>query len=90
MLGVPERSEFSSFVQNGHVGRNGAFLRMPQVRADLHDQCRHVIQQALGRKDLTGIDRQQIQETFEPARGQRPVLDAHAFRNDVAECGQNH
>jgi len=54
---VTERPEFAGFVQNRGVGRNRGFFRVPQVGADLEDQRRHVVQQAVGRKDLSRIDR---------------------------------
>jgi hypothetical protein len=56
-LGVTERPELPGFVQNRSVGRNRAFFRVPQVRADLEDQRRHVVQQAFRREDLTRIHR---------------------------------
>ena len=56
-LGVTERPEFPGLVQNRGVRRNRAFFRVPQVRADLEDQCRYVVQQAFGREDLTRIHR---------------------------------
>ena len=56
-LRVSERPQFAGFVQNRGVGRNRAFFRVPQVRADLEDQRRHVVQQTFRRKDLTRIHR---------------------------------
>jgi hypothetical protein len=56
-LGVTKRPEFPGFVQNRGIGRNRVFFRVPQVRANLEDQRRHVVQQAFRREDVTRIHR---------------------------------
>ena len=75
-LAVPERAELARLVENRGVGGNRAILGVAQILADLDDQRRDVIEQALGREDVAGFDRQQIEQPLEPARGQRAMLDA--------------
>jgi len=49
-----------------------------------------MIEQALSRKDLTGVHRDEIEQPLEPARGQRPMLALHARTNEVAEVRDDH
>ena len=56
------------------VGGNGLGLGRLQVVADVDDQRRNVIEQAVAREDFIRLDRQQVVETREPPRRQQRVL----------------
>lgn len=90
VLRVPQRAELARLLQDPRVGDNRIRFRMPEIRADLQDQVGDVVEQALCRKDISSVHRQQVHQALEPARGEHVMFRAHPLRNDVAELRRDH
>ena len=86
---MAERTQFAGLFQDRRVRRDGFPLRPTQVAADLEYQGRHMIQQAVGRKNLARLHRQQVEQPLEPARGNPTMLAAHARGDEVTEVSDH-
>src|SRR5262245_21872338 len=76
--------------QDRGIRRDRVLRRMADVRADFEDQRGNMIEEALGRKDLARVHRQQAEKTLEPAGRKRFVLELHPIRDDVAKISGEH
>jgi hypothetical protein len=93
LLLMPEDSQLASFFDHDRVGGDLFFVGRPQVRRDLSDQGRDVIQQLGGREYLVGLDREDLVETPQPSFRQRVTLSGDTLRHDSREIlggGNSH
>ncbi len=65
---MTQRPQLAGFLHHLRVGGDRLGGRGPDVVADVDDQRRNVIEQAVARKHFVGADRQQIVEPREPSR----------------------
>ena len=86
---VSQLAELPRLVEDERVRGELVGLRVAQVRGNLPDQRRDVVQQRPRRKDLVRGDRQQLVQAIEPARGERLVRLAHSRAYPVAEISGN-
>jgi hypothetical protein len=89
-LAVPEGAQLPRFLQDRRIRGDRFIFGVSKVGTDFENQRRDVIQQTVGRKDVAGLDRQQIQQAGEPLRCQRPMLGSHPFGDEVPEVGADH
>src|SRR5262245_41351580 len=90
MLPVAQGGELAGLFENRGVRRDSVGARVAQVVADFDNEIGNVIEQAVGRKDASRVDRQHGEQTLEPSSGQRRVFGAHALSDCVDETCIDH
>jgi hypothetical protein len=87
---MAQAAELACLVHDLRVRRDRFLFGRFQILAEIDDQRRNVVEQAVARKDLVGLDRQQIVEPREPSRGERGVIGRHPFGDGVGKSGGDH
>jgi hypothetical protein len=90
LLRMAKPTQLLRLLDNGGIRRDRVLLGVLQIRADLEDQRRDMVQQAFGWKDIAGIHRQKMQQPLEPACGKSAMLRTHTLRNKAAEMRADH
>ena len=79
-----------AFSHHQRVGDDRFVFGRFEIGADIDDQRRNVIEQAVAREHFVGPDRKQIAQPREPARRQQRVLCGDAIRDRFGKSGRDH
>jgi len=90
LLSVPQCAKVPRLIEDDRIGRDCAVLIAAEIRTDLRDESRDVIEKRTAWKDLLRVYGEEIGESIKPARGKVFVLGSDPRRDQVAEIRGDH